>query len=904
MSERKSLKDWCIENNKKYILNEWDYSKNSDTPDDIAYASHQKRYFICEKGHSHLMQISQKTRGYKCSVCSGAQVLKGYNDFESHYPEFAKQWHPTKNGNLTPDQVSKGSNKEIWWICKEGHEFLQKVSAYVYSNGSCPCCSNRRVLPGYNDLATTNPELLKEWDYEKNSKLSPTEVVPGSSKSAWWICKYGHEWKAPIRKRAQNGTQCPICINKKVKEGFNDILTTHPHLAKELHPTKNQGIDISTVYAFSETILWWVCDKGHEYEASAKSKANGIKCPICTNHKIVEDINSICITHPDIAAMWHPTKNKKLTPAEVSTGSNKIVWWKCEDGHEWQATIYNQIKNVNKCPFCANQKVLTGYNDLAVKYPELIKEIHPTKNKNFDPQKTIHISSKKIWWVCKSGHEWRAAISERVNGSGCPICKNKKVLIGFNDLLTTHPQIALDWHPTKNEDLKPTDVMAGSDKKVWWTCKCGHERYSKISNRVNSSGCPICSNNKRMSYPEFVIEFFISRHTKTIHNYTDLGFELDIYLPDEKIGIEYDGAYFHKNPKKDVDKNKKCETLGIKLYRIREYPLTSLNSSSIDIIRPLTQLGLEESIKTLIKDIFCIEEEINIDENTESINNLRELKELENSFASKYPHLVKYWHPTKNGNLKPTNISAGSPRKVWWVCDKGHEWFAPISSKKLDTCPICLNKTLLVGFNDLASNRPDLASEWHDTKNGSLKPSDVTERAHKKVWWKCKHGHEWQTSVDSRSSRNYGCPTCANLKLLVGFNDLATYAPHLISEWHPTKNGPLTPQDVVYGTDRRVWWKCSDGHEWITSVRKRAIEGTGCPQCTKWKLEVGVNDLLTVCPELASQWHPTKNGTLKPTDVKYNDKEKVVWWLKDGREFKANIFNRYRTINDKKITND
>ena len=125
--------------------------------------------------------------------------------------------------------------------------------------------------------------------------------------------------------------------------------------------------------------------------------------------------------------------------------------------------------------------------------------------------------------------------------------------------------------------------------------------------------------------------------------------------------------------------------------------------------------------------------------------------------------LALEWHPTKNGNLKPIDVTCGSGKKVWWLCqDCGQEWQAQISSRSNGSgCPYCSRKLPIVGETDLATKNPELAKEWHPTKNGKLKPTDVMPGSGKKVWWLCLEcGYEWRASVDKRS-RGVGCPQCA-----------------------------------------------------------------------------------------------------------------------------------------------
>ena len=126
-----------------------------------------------------------------------------------------------------------------------------------------------------------------------------------------------------------------------------------------------------------------------------------------------------------------------------------------------------------------------------------------------------------------------------------------------------------------------------------------------------------------------------------------------------------------------------------------------------------------------------------------------------------------------------------------------------------------------------------MAGEWNYEKNGNLKPEGVSANSSKKVWWKCNKGHEWQAAVYSRSNGT-GCPFCSGNRVLKGYNDLQTVNPTLAIEWNYEKNNGLTPADVTAGSDKKVWWKCSKGHEWQTSVGHRT-RGRSCPRCAKGK---------------------------------------------------------------------
>lgn len=201
--------------------------------------------------------------------------------------------------------------------------------------------------------------------------------------------------------------------------------------------------------------------------------------------------------NPEIAAQWHPTKNSPLTPEMVASKSSKKVWWLGECGHEWQATILNRVVQNSNCPYCSGQRVLTGFNDLATVNPQLAADWHPSKNGKLTPKQITSKSGKKVWWQCDNGHEWEAKIENRTNGSRCPFCLGLKAIAGQTDLASVHPEVAAQWHPTKNENLTPTQVTTYSRKKVWWLCpNCGHEWQADINNRSKGAGCPICARKR------------------------------------------------------------------------------------------------------------------------------------------------------------------------------------------------------------------------------------------------------------------------------------------------------------------------------------------------------------------------------------------------------------------------
>lgn len=363
-------------------------------------------------------------------------------------------------------------------------------------------------------------------------------------------------------------------------------------------------------------------------------------------------------THPQIAQQWHRTKNGDLSAKDVSAGSGKKVWWQCSQDktHIWTAVIGDRTRRGPSCPFCVGQRVCVS-NALSTTHPKLAKEWHSTKNVDLKPTDVNAGSGKKVWWQCPRDktHIWAAVIEKRARqGRNCPFCVGQKVCTS-NALSTTHPKLAKEWHATKNGALQPSQVTRGTARKVWWQCKLNSNHFwqATIVSRSNGTNCPYCSHR-----------------------------------------------------------------------------------------------------------ILC----------------------SDNSLSALFPDIAAQWHPTKNGKLKPSEILAGARTKAWWQCPKSkyHTWQTPISIRTSNErgCPFCAGQRATPD-NNLKVNYPLVAQQWHPTHNGSLGPTDVKAGSGKKVWWRCLASpkHVWQAIVSNvvaarRDRLTTGCPFCAekerNLNLKLG----------------------------------------------------------------------------------------------------------------------------------------
>ena len=245
------------------------------------------------------------------------------NSLAAVHPELIAEWSD-RNLPLTPDSVTFGSNKKVWWKGSCGHEWQASVKAR--SGGEkCPICSGARVVAGINDLATLEPLLVKQWS--KKNKIKPTEVSIGSHKKVIWRCEKGHEWIATVKSRTINKTGCPYCSHNKVLAGFNDLATLFPEVANEWSD-KNEKKP-TEVTAFANSKAWWKCKIcGYEWNTLISTRSGGSKCPCCSGYTFIKGKNDLKSTHPLIAKEWSE-KNYPLQPDEVNAKSRKNVWWHC-----------------------------------------------------------------------------------------------------------------------------------------------------------------------------------------------------------------------------------------------------------------------------------------------------------------------------------------------------------------------------------------------------------------------------------------------------------------------------------------------------------------------------------------------------------------------------------------------
>jgi Probable Zinc-ribbon domain len=366
-----------------HVVAQLDRKNGPIAPESIAYSSHRRLWWRCPAGPDHLWAVPVKDRtvgGAGCPFCAG-RAVSVTTALSKVAPAIARQWHPTKNGDLRPRDVVAGSHRAVWWKCPKGpdHQWSARIHERVRGKG-CPFCARRRATVAKN-LAVVYPELALEWHPTKNGALRPEDVPPRSNRSVWWSCSHGHAWSAQPNDRAR-GHGCPYCSGRRLAPE-RSLATLFPSIARQWHPTKNGELTARDVTMSSSRRVWWRCRKGtdHEWQTTVANRgALGTDCPFCANLR-VSGTNSLAARFPELTREWHPTKNGGLGPEDVVAGTHRRAWWRCAFGHEWETSVDNRSGRGSGCPECYRLRrrqpvATTGTRRKPVRFAEYEGERH------------------------------------------------------------------------------------------------------------------------------------------------------------------------------------------------------------------------------------------------------------------------------------------------------------------------------------------------------------------------------------------------------------------------------------------------------------------------------------------------------------------------------------------------
>ena len=861
------------------LLREWHPTKNNGIdPLSLAAKSGLSAWWQCRSCH-HEWQVPvyHRSNGTGCPKCapftrSGKMmksILATRGSLAEKHPSLVDEWHPAKNGSVMPDAVSRCSGKKFWWKCPKGrdHEWESTVSNRVKGKG-CPVCSGRKAVLS-NCLATIHPNVAEEWHPTRNQGLRPTDVTFASHKKIWWQCKNGHDWLVSVANRTSRGmSECPVCLKAEIGRRRVDSLVKKngslaeifPEIAKQWHPGKN-GLRTSSEFTVGSTHkAWWRCDKGHEWCASIGSRRTR-GCPKCTYQTSQLEIRIYCelkSIFPDavwrerIAGNecdillqshklaleidgfpWHDgresqdsLKTDRLLTHNITTlrvRDNRLlqvdpsdIFYKNRELH--LGVVHRTLNNIlSSAPVSVEEKTkIEGYlrankfsdeegfkkmlaeawtvpedQSIASLYPNAVADWDYEKNTYLNPKSFSSGSEVTVYWKCRLNpdHKWKAKIKDRVRDKGCPYCRGIRACPD-NSLATLHLALAAQWCYEKNGDLTPSQVTSGSSRKVFWTCSCGHCWRASIWNRTHRGDpkhpeCPECYNKNRRG------KSLIKKSVQKNGSFSDR-------CPD--LAKEW-------HPEKNGALQPSMLSCGSDLKVWWKCPMGKDHEWQNSIVARIRSP----------KCPYCYGKKVS----------------LENSLQTKFPELAKEWHPNKN-TIMPAEVTKCSGKKVWWQCAAGHEWEASVISRaKGSKCPYCRGKKASSNDN-LSLLYPQLVEEWNESKNTPHSPSDFRPKSNAKVWWRCSRNreHEWLASITSRTAGT-GCPFCAGKRTSSSYS-LAVVHPELVKEWNFEKNAPHTAEDVTPHAGKKVWWKCSGGHEWQATVNNRS-RGRGCPFCRRNK---------------------------------------------------------------------
>lgn len=348
-----------------------------------------------------------------------------------------------------------------------------------------------------------------------------------------------------------------------------------PNLISEW--SEKNTLQASEVSYGSNKIIWWKGKCGHEWEASAKSRATGkhTGCPYCSGNRVLKGFNDLETRFPGIAAEWSE-RNHPLLPSQVTAFCNAKVWWNGSCGHTWQARISDRSGG-HGCPYCTNHKLLPGFNDFASCHPDLAEE-WSDRNLPVTPDSIAEKKDAIYWWKCKRcGGEYQAWLYNRILGSKCPFCSNRIVQYGNNDLLTTDPLIAAEWVKELNGGVMPSDITRTSCKEYWWKGACGHIFKASVSDRtLRHVPCRICEDELYAAFPSLLVLLYAKRYDTPVvlNSNKPIGISLEIYLPELKVAIEQEATSLQQF-KEQLVKEHLCERRGIRYLTVhnRKLPL-------------------------------------------------------------------------------------------------------------------------------------------------------------------------------------------------------------------------------------------------------------------------------------------------------------------------------------------
>lgn len=560
-------------------------------------------------------------------------------------------------------------------------------------------------------------KLMSEWDWQKNNELgfNPKKLSCGSHKKVFWVCKkHNIQYSQVIRDKIRGQLSCKQCFNER-----------------EFEPRRKRYLG---------------------------------------NRKVLAE------THPHLVEEWVSCEDPKITPHNCVSGTNKKVTWKCKTcGGEYSTYIYNRAKNGTGCRYCSGQAVLKGFNDLCTTNPDLAKEW--SEKNDTSPDTVLQFSKKKALWKCPLGHEdYSATIQQRSLGQGCPICAQQSQ--------TSFPEQAIYFYVKKifpdatnrfifdkkyEIDIYIPSIQIGIEYNGYFSHKGKELKDKEKKEKAGNIGVSLLVIKEYKKEVEKIdADYYV--HERTTPN--DLN-----SLISEVINDIYGKVDFEINVAKDMIKiqeqyvTQKSEKSIAKLRPdlVNEWDFTNNGKMTPDLVTIGSSLKFFWICPICNKSYLCAPKD-KVRGSSCPVHRNRIIIKGGNDFASKYPELLKYWD-YENNKQQPDKVYFNSTKKINWICEKGHHYSTSIANRvKGKSCLVCINKQVLKGYNDLLSQKPELAQEW-DYELNSIKPDEIYYKNQRElIHWVCKTcGYKWTSKISQRKD----CPKCKENRFNINVYNLS-----------------------------------------------------------------------------------------------------------------------------------
>ncbi|MDG1728116.1 MAG: zinc-ribbon domain-containing protein [Emcibacteraceae bacterium] len=720
------------------LQEQWDFELNHPlSPDKIMSSSNKKVWWICKEGPDHRWLASPNARRSKnCPYCLGQRVSVT-NSLATHFPRLSQEWHPSKNGTLSPSDVTKKSNRVVWWLCKNGHEYKSAIGSRTHRGSGCKHCSLQTSLPEIRVFS----ELLSVFgDARTRERIHSKELdifIPSLNVGVEYDGEYWHREKVKEDKKKN--------VYFRKKEIYVVRMREYPLV-------KVDDLDVQITCSLSKGDINELLSSIVKVSGTSNSRVSSY----IKNENFVNDVEykrlisflpnpfpgkSLKDNYPQVSSEWNEEKNYPLSPSNFYPGAHSKVWWRCKENnnHEWEASILNRVRGTG-CPICSGRSA-DGEENLEAFYPEVAKEFDLTRNFPVKPHEIRPYSGRKFWWICPHGHSYQKRVDSRTHQNiGCPVCRRirseSKQVSAFLTNMDHAPRSNVENHyPSKRNkpyvnhllSQAPSDtserirllrseldterfpesqfskLTLGSHKKVDWICSHNKEhKWSAVfSSRVKGSNCPYCSglhatkeNSLLAKHPDLVMFWDDQKNSSSPSEVLPKSEKIVWWLCEK--GHSYD------MPIKDKTTGRGCP--------------------------------------------FCAGKRIGKD----------------NNFAVKFPALLSLWDYGKN-DMPPTTVAPRSHKKVHWKCPQAedHIWIATIANmtRKTSGCPFCSGKRVS-STNSLEAKFPEIAKTFDAKENYPLRVGDLTFGSTRKVKWRCEFGHVYSRVVHSHVKSGARCPQC------------------------------------------------------------------------------------------------------------------------------------------------